>query len=283
MFIYYLLKNQQSAIYNLRSGMAQPHVYPKNIQPIKIPLPPLEAQKEMVAEIERHQKVIDGARQVVENWKPQIKINPDWPMAALGDIAEYINGFAFKPKDWSNEGVPIIRIQNLTGSSNSINKTEKRDIPEKYIVGNGDLLISWSATIGFYIWNGGKAYLNQHIFKVLPKGNLLKDYFYYLGDGITEEIKKKVHGNTMTHITKGTFNSIKIPLPSLEAQKEIVAEIETEQKAVEECKNLLTEMSERSPIKSMRFGSKNTGGELCQQKANKTRFGIRPKQFGEGS
>ena len=165
--------------------------------------------------------------------------NAKWPMVELGEVAEYINGFAFKPTDWHDSGVPIIRIQNLTESAKSINKTEKKDIPDKYIVENGDLLISWSATIGFYIWNSGKAYLNQHIFKVIPKENLSKMYFYYLGNKITEEIKKQVHGNTMTHITKGTFNSIKIPLPPLSVQEQIVAEIEQYQKVIDGAKQVV--------------------------------------------
>ncbi|MCY4644778.1 MAG: N-6 DNA methylase, partial [Bacteriovoracales bacterium] len=91
-FLYSLLKvgDLSSTI----SGSAQPQITRQNLSPFKIPLPPLEAQKEIVAEIEGYQKIIDGAKQVVENWKPTVKIDPKWPMVELGNIAKYINGFA---------------------------------------------------------------------------------------------------------------------------------------------------------------------------------------------
>ena len=193
----------------------------------------LLVKKEKLAENGEYNLTADRYR-TVETRKDQ-----KWPMVELREVADYINGFAFKPSDWNDSGIPIIRIQNLTESSKSINKTKRMDIPEKYIVEDGDLLISWSATIGFYIWNGGKAYLNQHIFKVLPREIISKKYFYYLGNKITEKIKKLVHGNTMTHITKETFNSIQIPLPPLEVQREIVAEIEGYQKLIDGCRQVI--------------------------------------------
>ena len=149
-----------------------------------------------------------------------------WPMVKMGEVAEYVNGFAFKSEDWTTEGTPIIRIQNLTKTSGSINYTLKSDVPDKYVVENGELLISWSATIGFFIWNGGRAFLNQHIFKVVTGVSINKRYLYFLGEKISEQIRLKTHGNTMTHITKNSFNEIEIPLPPLEVQEQIVAELE---------------------------------------------------------
>ena len=97
----------------------------------------------------------------------------------LGDIATYINGYAFKPSDWGDVGLPIIRIQDLTGSSYQLNYYSGK-YPSKIEINNGDVLISWSASLGVYIWNGGKALLNQHIFKVVfDKVNISKQYFVY--------------------------------------------------------------------------------------------------------
>lgn len=83
----------------------------------------------------------------------------------LGDIATYINGFAFKPEDRGTEGLPIIRIQDLTGNSYDLGFYDG-EYPERIEINDGDVLISWSASLGVYIWNRGKALLNQHIFKV---------------------------------------------------------------------------------------------------------------------
>lgn len=86
-------------------------------------------------------------------------------MVKLGDVATYINGYAFKPEDRGKIGLPIIRIQDLTGNSYDLGFYDGM-YPQKIEINNGDILISWSASLGVYIWNRGKALLNQHIFKV---------------------------------------------------------------------------------------------------------------------
>lgn len=83
----------------------------------------------------------------------------------LEEVAEFINGHAFKSSDWSDSGLPIIRIQNLTGTSNVFNHFDGV-IDERVRVRSGDILISWSASLGVYRWLGNDAVLNQHIFKV---------------------------------------------------------------------------------------------------------------------
>ena len=100
-------------------------------------------------------------------------------MKRLGDIATYINGYAFKPEQWSTKGLPIIRIQNLNNDKVEYNYFNDK-IDEKYIVEKGDVLISWSASIGVYEWNKNNAVLNQHIFKVVfDKETIDKRYFKY--------------------------------------------------------------------------------------------------------
>ena len=105
-------------------------------------------------------------------------------MAKLGDIATYINGYAFKPSDWSTEGLPIIRIQDLTGSSYKTNKYNG-DYDKKYEVNNGDILISWSDSLGVFVWKNDKSVLNQHIFKVIFNKKVVdKDFFVYQVENI---------------------------------------------------------------------------------------------------
>ena len=164
--------------------------------------------------------------------------NSKFPMVKLGDVAEFQNGCAFKPSDWGEEGKPIIRIQNLTKSAKSINRTTL-EVDPKYHVESGDLLISWSATIGVFIWEGEPAILNQHIFLVKPNERILKKYLYFLGLKIKENIERLVHGNTMTHITKGKFLDIEIPLPPMEVQREIVAELDGYQKVIDGCNQVI--------------------------------------------
>jgi type I restriction enzyme M protein len=80
---------------NLVSGGGQPQFNGNALKEIEIPLPPLEIQEQIVKEIEGYQKIIDGAKMVVENYKPTISIKPEWEMVELGDICDFVSGYAF--------------------------------------------------------------------------------------------------------------------------------------------------------------------------------------------
>jgi len=149
------------------------------------------------------------------------KIPIDWKIVRALDAAEYINGYPFSPKDWKTKGLPIIRIQNLNDPLAEFNYFQG-DIDERYKVKDGDLLFSWSASIGVYIWRGGDAVLNQHIFKVIPKSFVNKMFLYYVLFLAIEQLKKRIHGSTMKHFRRGELRTTFIPLPSLPEQQRIV-------------------------------------------------------------
>ena len=131
-------------------------------------------------------------------------------MAKLGDIATYINGYAFKPQDWSDEGIPIIRIQDLTGNSYQANRY------------NGEYASKYEVNDGVYIWHGEKAVLNQHIFKVVfDKERISKDFFVHQVGLILENAASDAHGATMKHLTKPVFDALPFYLPPYEKQCEI--------------------------------------------------------------
>ena len=139
----------------------------------------------------------------------------------LGDIATYINGYAFKPEQRGSEGLPIIRIQDLTGNAYDLGYYNG-DYPKKVELNDGDVLISWSASLGVYLWNRGKALLNQHIFKVVfDKVEIDKFYFMYAVEYNLDKMSLKTHGATMKHITKKDFDNVVIPYPDLDYQKEV--------------------------------------------------------------
>jgi type I restriction enzyme S subunit len=149
-----------------------------------------------------------------------------WHWRELGEVANFINGRAFKPSDWGTEGLPIVRIQNLTDPNKPFNYYNG-DYEPRHFIQNGDILVSWSASLGVFKWGRGDALLNQHIFKVEPHNELInKDFFAYVIQTKIDEMKHRVHGSTMKHITKGLFLSLKIPLPPLETQRRIVEILE---------------------------------------------------------
>ena len=115
-----------------------------------------------------------------------------WEYKKLGEVATFLNGYAFKPENWSKHGLKIIRIQNLTDETAPYNHYEG-EIDSKYIVRNGDLLISWSATLGAFLWNNDDALLNQHIFKtIFDKSDIDKFYLKYCVISKLEEMAKKI-------------------------------------------------------------------------------------------
>ena len=155
----------------------------------------------------------------------KIRVCRDENMIRLGDVATYINGYAFKPEDRGEEGLPIIRIQDLTGNAHDLG-FYNGEYPKKVEINDGDILISWSASLGVYIWSEGKALLNQHIFKVVfDKVAIDKNYFVYAVRRKLVEMGMKTHGATMKHIVKKDFDATLIPYPTLDKQAEIAVNL----------------------------------------------------------
>lgn len=146
-----------------------------------------------------------------------------WEWSTLGEVGKYLNGRGFKKSEWSETGRPIIRIQNLTGSGGTFNRYDG-EADERHVVRDGDLLASWAATLGVYVWRGEEAVLNQHIFKV--ESDLFPPFHRYLLAYVLQDLERQTHGSGMVHITKGRFDSTPAPVPPWEEQERIVAAIE---------------------------------------------------------
>ena len=167
----------------------------------------------------------------------------DWTYKKLGILATYINGYPFKPADWQTDGKTIIRIQNLNNPNAPYNLFGG-EIDTRYIVRKGDVLISWSASLGVYEWQiDREALLNQHIFKVVfNKENINKGFFKYAVLSRINEMKNKVHGIAMQHITKKEFENTIIPVPPLVEQERIVSELDLLSEIIDKQKAQLKEL-----------------------------------------
>jgi type I restriction enzyme S subunit len=157
--------------------------------------------------------------------------NRKWPTIKVGQALNLINGRAFKSTEWKKTGIPIVRIQNLNNPDAPFNYFQG-DLPSKVALDNGDLLFAWSGTpgtsFGAHIWRGGKAWLNQHIFKVeFDKSQFDKRFLQLAINQNLAEYIRVAHGAAgLAHITKGRFESSDLPLLPLSKQLRIVAEIE---------------------------------------------------------
>lgn len=177
------------------------------------------------------------------------QIPHDWQVSKMKHIGEYINGYAFKPSQWGKEGKQIIRIQDLTQTSDQPNYYDG-ELDTKYLVKTGDLLISWAATLDAFVWKKDEAWLNQHIFKAIPKESAVcKPYFYWLiKEAMLNMNNGNKHGIMMQHVTYDVFDNFAIPLPDLCGQEKIAkfleekcAEIDTLIAAKERTNTLLKE------------------------------------------
>ena len=167
------------------------------------------------------------------------EIPEEWDILPLTKVAKYINGMAFKPSDWKKQGIPIVRIENLNDSSAPFNYFDE-EVDNKFLLNDGDILLSWSASLGVYIWNRGKAVLNQHIFKVVPNETVNKYYLFWALHNSVETLSKVTHGSTMKHFQKGELERTKIALPSLSEQQKIAEILSTADETIQKVNEEIT-------------------------------------------
>ncbi|MEN8262248.1 MAG: N-6 DNA methylase [Nitrospirota bacterium] len=255
-FLYHLLKLKQEDFYRLQKGGAQPHVYGKDFGELKIPLPPLKIQLEIVAEIEGYQKIIDGARAVVENYKPYISIQPDWPIVELREVLDV------KPKNgYSGSPVPYetsLKVLSLSATTSGSLNTKQFKYLDEDISENadcrcrkGDIYLQRGNTkelVGtaalFDLDSSDFIYPDLMIRIRANKKKILTKYLLHVLQSLSvrEFITANAVGaaGSMPKINQGIVLRIPTPLPSLEAQQHIVEEIEKEQAMVTANKELIT-------------------------------------------
>ena len=145
------------------------------------------------------------------------EIPAGWEVGNLNVIAEYINGLAcqrFRPQENEN-ALPVVKIREIHEGIQADTERVSVNIPEENIIEDGDILFSWSATLEVNYWIGGKAGLNQHIFKVQPKEGFNREYVYHqLREYVINFVKiAEARKTTMGHITQDHLNFSRIPIP----------------------------------------------------------------------
>lgn len=200
-------------------------------------LPPLDEQQRLVA-ILREMDAVAESQQAALNTSTLLlaatvtdvmKPRDGFVKRTLGDVADFINGYAFKPGEWSENGIPIIRIQNLNGSSEFNHYSG--DTSNRWFVEDGDLLFAWSGnrgtSFGPFVWTRGRGLLNQHIFRVIPKPGIERAFLYVALLELTKEVEKKAHGSAgLVHITKSALTKLPIWIPSVDTQRQIAEQFD---------------------------------------------------------
>ena len=229
------------------TGITVPKLNQKNLKDILIPLPPLEIQKEIVKELEQYQKIIDGAKQVVDNYKPQIDIDESWEMKNLGDIFKTSSGGTpSKSNDdyYKNGTIPWLRSGEVSDGfikSTQLKITEKalKNSSAKIFPIDSVLVAMYGATVGQVGILKIKSSTNQAVCSIIPNNNYLPEFIYYYLKQKKEELIGLSVGGAQPNISQGIIKSIQIPIISLESQNLIVEKLEEERKVIEGNKKLI--------------------------------------------
>ncbi|MBU1811179.1 MAG: restriction endonuclease subunit S [Candidatus Omnitrophica bacterium] len=248
-FLFHLLNQdifEQSCIASSK-GIAQKNLSTVWLSNYKIPLPPLEVQEQIVVELDNYQKIIDGARQVVENYKPHIDIDPDWEMVELGKVCKPEYGFTERAKEKGD--VRFVRITDI-GQDGKLINDEKKYIDltataKKYLLKKGDVLVARTgATFGktmMFNEDYEAVFASFLIRLVFLSKKITPDYYWVFAQSQSywDQANSLMTGGGQPQFNGNAIKKIKLPMPSIDSQREIVAQVEQEQKIIDANKKLI--------------------------------------------
>jgi len=240
-YVYYLLRQQAGRVKALASGAATPIVNKSTFSNLRVLVPSLPAQRKTAAVLSAYDELIENntrrikileemAQTIYQEWFVNFRfpghekvrmvdselgqIPEGWEVRAFSGTAAFINGYAFKPRHWGDSGKPIVKIAELkNGVTDNTPRYDGEDIPAKYHIENGDLLFSWSADLEAYIWTGGEALLNQHLFNVIPHDDLSRYFLFYSLKDRMQGFRSRSQGTTMRHIKRSALDEVKVAVP----------------------------------------------------------------------
>ncbi len=214
---------------------------------IKIPLPPLEIQEQIVAELDGYAGIIAGAKQIAQNWKPKIDIDPEWEKVKLGEVCETTSGGTpLKSKSEYYEGgtIPWLRSGEVAQGfvrESELFITEKglKNSSAKLLPVNTVLVAMYGATAGQVGILKFESTTNQAICGILPNDKFIPEFLFQALKDQKEIMISFAGGGAQPNISQGVIRNLEIPLPPLAIQKQIVEKIEAERVLVESSKKLI--------------------------------------------
>ena len=218
----------------------------KTLVSLQIPLPPLEVQQEIVAEIEGYQKVIDGARAVVENYRPHIHVDPDWPLVALREICDSILSGgtpSTKRREYWKGDIPWITSADIVNLKTAIPRRfiTRQAIRESTtnLIKKGNIIVVTRVGLGKLFRNDFDVCISQDSQGLIVRDGINTGFLVYVLKDKVENFKKISQGSTIQGVTKKQLSEIEIPLPPLSVQNEINAEIDGDQKVIDANRSLV--------------------------------------------
>ncbi len=234
---------------NLATGGGQPQFNGNALTQLQIPLPPLEVQKEIVAEIEGYQKVINGARAVLDNYRPHIPIHPDWQVVRLADISDLISGQHIDKADYNTEGNGVAYLTGPADFGYKHPVVSKWTTSPKVFAKLDDILITvkGSGLGSINLLNTDEVAISRQLMAIrINKAD--PEFVYTLLLAKYEHIQSLGGGAAIPGITRDDVLNLEIPLPPLATQQAIVAEIEAEQALVAANRELIARFEKKIQV-----------------------------------
>lgn len=247
-FVAYMMTALTDRMVSLASGGTFKEISKSNFLTLSIPLPPLTIQEQIVSELDNYQKIIDGARQVVDNYKPNIRIDFSWELKPLGQICDVRDGTHDSPK-FVQDGFPLVTSKNIKNGTiilddvNFISKEDYDKINQRSKVDKGDILMPMIGTIGNpVIVDIEPTFAIKNVALIKFPGQKVKSKYvlFVLNSSLfAKYIEATKRGGTQNFISLKDIRSFNIPCPAVEIQERIIKEIEEEISIVEQNKRLI--------------------------------------------
>lgn len=242
-FLFYVMQGDfvQHQLRARATGATVLGIKQSELRQVEVPSPSLDVQRQVASILSTYDDLImnntrrieileEMARRLYEEWFVHFRfsgheeasfkeselgrIPEGWKPVAFSEVASFMNGFAFKPSHFTDDGLPVIKIKELKSGITADTPRCSGEIKEKYLVKDGDILFSWSAHLDAYIWKGGEGWLNQHLFKVDGVDGIPKSFLYFSLKDKMGEFRAKSMGTTMQHIKRSALNEVRFPMPS---------------------------------------------------------------------
>jgi len=252
-YINVLLLFSQPLVFSCARGHAQLNMDIRRFQDLEIPIPAIELQHEIVEEIEVYQKVIDGARQVVQNYKPTITIDPSWEMVKVGNVFETTSGgtpLRSIPEFFESGTIPWLRSGEvkqgyILKSEKFITEAGLKNSSAKVLPIDSVLVAMYGATAGQVGILKFIATTNQAICAILPNDLFVPEFIYLYLLSKTDELIRLSSGGAQPNISQKIIKDVNIPLVDINIQQEIVNNIQNEQYLVDANKRLIELMEQK--------------------------------------
>lgn len=250
-FLYLILKSKKEYLVSQSSGGAQPNISQSIIKELVIPVPPITIQKEIVSKIEHYEKIILGAKQVVENYKPQIDINPTWKIMELGKVT-LVNDKTIDPLELFGDTefcyIDISSVENETGNISFDNIISAKEAPSRArrVVAINDILLSTVRpnlkAFGFIETLPDKCIASTGFAVITAKENIVPKFIYFtlFNEYLLNQMYDRMGKGSYPSINQSDVNALKVPVPSISEQEAIVSNIEYELQLVKSNKKLIT-------------------------------------------